>query len=55
MAPIVGTDKNMPNVSHDGITMINFGMGSANAATILEPAFRNRTGSRAHLSVNAAD
>ncbi len=26
----------MPNVSHDGITMINFGMGSANAATILD-------------------
>lgn len=35
-APIVGADKNMPNVSCDGITMINFGMGSANAATILD-------------------
>lgn len=34
--PIIGEDKNMPNVSHDGITMINFGMGSANAATILD-------------------
>ena len=35
-APIIGEDKNMPNVSHDGITMINFGMGSANAATVLD-------------------
>ncbi|MFR4038451.1 MAG: AMP nucleosidase, partial [Butyricimonas faecalis] len=35
-APIIGENKNMPNVSHDGITMINFGMGSANAATILD-------------------
>lgn len=34
--PIVGIDKNMPNVSSHGITMINFGMGSANAATILD-------------------
>ena len=34
--PIVGLDKNMPNVSHNGITMVNFGMGSANAATILD-------------------
>ena len=35
-APIIGEDKNMPNVSHDGITMINFGMGSANAATVMD-------------------
>ena len=35
-APIIGEDKNMPNVSFGGITMINFGMGSANAATILD-------------------
>lgn len=34
--PIVGEDKTMPNVSHDGIIIINFGMGSANAATILD-------------------
>lgn len=34
--PILGEDKNMPNVSADGITLINFGMGSANAATILD-------------------
>ena len=34
--PIIGENKNMPNVSHDGITMINFGMGSANAATVLD-------------------
>ncbi len=34
--PIVGTDANMPNASADGITIINFGMGSANAATIMD-------------------
>ena len=34
--PIIGEDKNMPNVSAEGITMINFGMGSPNAATILD-------------------
>ncbi|MDR2691529.1 MAG: AMP nucleosidase [Dysgonamonadaceae bacterium] len=34
--PIMGQDGNMPNVSADGITIINFGMGSANAATIMD-------------------
>jgi len=34
--PIVGKDANMPNASADGITIINFGMGSANAATIMD-------------------
>jgi len=34
--PILGQDANMPNASADGITMINFGMGSANAATIMD-------------------
>jgi len=34
--PIVGQDANMPNASADGITIINFGMGSANAATIMD-------------------
>ncbi len=34
--PIVGLDANMPSVSANGITMINFGMGSANAATIMD-------------------
>jgi len=33
---IVGKDKAMPSASHDGITIINFGMGSANAATIMD-------------------
>jgi AMP nucleosidase len=31
-----GTDKAMRNATADGITMINFGMGSANAATIMD-------------------
>ena len=31
-----GKDKAMPNATHDGITIINFGMGSANAATIMD-------------------
>jgi AMP nucleosidase len=29
-------DKPMPNATADGITIINFGMGSANAATIMD-------------------
>ena len=33
---IVGKDKNMPSVLADGIMMINFGMGSPNAATIMD-------------------
>jgi AMP nucleosidase len=33
---IVGQDKAMPNAQADGITIINFGMGSANAATIID-------------------
>ena len=35
-APIKGKDKAMPTVTHDGITFINFTMGSANAATIMD-------------------
>lgn len=34
--PIIGLDGNMPNASANGITIINFGMGSANAATIMD-------------------
>ena len=34
--PILGMDGNMPNASAEGITIINFGMGSANAATIMD-------------------
>jgi len=34
--PVVGEDKNMPNASAEGITIINFGMGSPNAATIMD-------------------
>lgn len=35
-APIRGAEKPMPNVTAEGITLINFGMGSANAATIMD-------------------
>jgi AMP nucleosidase len=35
-AEIVGRDRSMMNATGDGITMINFGMGSANAATIMD-------------------
>ena len=35
-APIVGHDRSMPNATGDGITMINIGMGSANAATAMD-------------------
>lgn len=34
--PILGLDGNMPNASGGGITIINFGMGSANAATVMD-------------------
>ena len=34
--PINGLDMPMPNATANGITMINFGMGSANAATIMD-------------------
>ncbi len=33
---IKGRDKAMPNATYDGITFINFSMGSANAATIMD-------------------
>ncbi len=35
-AQVVGRDRPMPSATHDGITMINFGMGSANAATVMD-------------------
>jgi len=34
--PVVGEEKNMPNATAEGITIINFGMGSPNAATIMD-------------------
>jgi len=34
--PIVGEDKPMPCATADNITIINFGMGSANAATVTD-------------------
>ncbi|MGI6343334.1 MAG: AMP nucleosidase [Bacteroidales bacterium] len=33
---INGLDKSMPSATKDNITMVNFGMGSANAATIMD-------------------
>ena len=33
---VLGKDKAMPNATFNGITIINFGMGSANAATIMD-------------------
>ncbi len=35
-AKVVGKDKAMPNATKDNITIINFGMGAANAATIMD-------------------
>ena len=35
-APIIGLKNSMPNATGGGITIINFGMGSANAATIMD-------------------
>lgn len=34
--PIIGEDKSMPTVSAEGVTLIDFGMGSPNAATIMD-------------------
>ena len=36
MLKIVGDNKPMPCATAEDITMINFGMGSANAATIMD-------------------
>ncbi len=33
---VLGTDRSMPNASAAGVTIINFGMGSPNAATIMD-------------------
>lgn len=33
---IVGSDTPMPNVSHGDVTLISFGMGSPNAATVMD-------------------
>jgi len=35
-APVVGLDRPMPSATADGITLINFGMGSPNAATMMD-------------------
>lgn len=34
--PVNGSDKNMPNATAEDITIINFGMGSPNAATVMD-------------------
>jgi len=34
--PIIGQNRSMPTATAEGITMINFSMGSANAATIMD-------------------
>jgi AMP nucleosidase len=34
--PVVGADRPMANATAGGITIINFGMGSANAATVMD-------------------
>ena len=33
---VKGIDRPMPNATADGITLINFGMGSPNAATVMD-------------------
>src|ERR1035441_5124302 len=34
--PVRGEDRPMPNATANGITIINFGMGSANSATVMD-------------------
>lgn len=45
--PIVGADKTMPNVSCNGITLVNFGMGSPNGRHHTGFTFGHRARSRA--------
>ena len=33
---VQGRDRPMPNATADGITLVNFGMGSPNAATVMD-------------------
>ena len=35
-AELLGKNRPMSNATHDGVSIINFGMGSANAATIMD-------------------
>ena len=46
-AEIVGPDRPMPSAPPDGLTMINFGMGSPNAATLM--ALLSASGPKAEL------
>ena len=34
--PVDGEEKNMPSATSDDMTIINFGMGSPNAATVMD-------------------
>ena len=34
--PVIGKDRPMPNATANKITIVNFGMGSANAATVMD-------------------
>lgn len=34
--PVCGEECSMPNATAEGITIINFGMGSASAATVMD-------------------
>ena len=36
---VLGKDKNMPSATFENITIINFGMGSPNAATVMDLLF----------------
>jgi len=33
---VEGEDRNMPSATANGVTIINFGMGSPNAATVMD-------------------
>ena len=44
---VKGVDRPMPNATADGITLINFGMGSPNAATVMDLLERDRAESGA--------
>jgi hypothetical protein len=44
---VKGVDRPMPNATADGITLINFGMGSPNAATVMDLLSDSRLSAKA--------
>ena len=50
-----GLDRPMPNATANGITILNFGMGSASAATVMDLLSADQTRRPSSSSASAAD